>query len=194
MAGRNKHYLVLAVRSISHITLIKRLKAKIPVRTTRVDLRNERLLKCVYNTRCGVQVPTSKHSPCSQTNISYLLGRHTVRKTFLMHHTVGGKRHLRSVHISRNPQPHTSLQSQRQIPTAFLPAEPPRQRCAASKPPHTSGSHPMETRKLLSLIRAGLYHRAHAPEPPECEPRPTCRRKRRELPPKRSPWPTRTRQ
>lgn len=72
-AGRKKHYCVLAVRSTSHRIVIKRLKAKIPVRTTRVDLRNEQLLKCVYNTRYGVQVPTNKHSPCSQRNISSLL-------------------------------------------------------------------------------------------------------------------------
>lgn len=45
-AGENKNYCVLAVISISHITAIKRLKAKIPITATRVNLSNEQLLKC----------------------------------------------------------------------------------------------------------------------------------------------------
>lgn len=69
-AGRNKHYCVLAARTISHITVIKRLKAKIPVRTTRVNLRNQQLLKS--NTRCAIQVPTNKHYPRLQRNIRSL--------------------------------------------------------------------------------------------------------------------------
>lgn len=48
-AGRNKHYCVPAVRSSSHIAVTKRLKPKIHVRATRVTLRNEQLLKCIYN-------------------------------------------------------------------------------------------------------------------------------------------------
>lgn len=56
-AGRNKHYCVPAVRSSSHIAVTKRLKPKIHVRATRVTLRNEQLLKCIYNMQWAVQVP-----------------------------------------------------------------------------------------------------------------------------------------